>query len=120
MIVETGTPCRAIVMDVFGPYGASGKKMTKDNKQGTHRQKLRYGVLIQDEFTRFIQIHCASESNSETICKALMKWVSTFSLFTDIKCDRASYNISKAMELFYAKVGVTAHYSAAHHAESHG
>ena len=100
-----------MLIDAIGPYGGA--------QHATN--KYRYsGILIQDEFTRFIKLYPVEHVDSLHISRALLDWAETFGWMDTIKSDCATNMVSDGIRQFYKDAGVNKTESAAYRPQSHG
>ena len=108
---DSGLPGQTVLIDAIGPYGGA-QHATK---------KCRYsGILIQDEFTRFIKLYPVEHVDSLHISRALLDWAETFGWMETIKSDCATNMVSEGIRQFYKDAGVNKTESAAYRPQSHG
>ena len=108
---EAGCPGQALQIDVIGPYGSRSQQTPRGN---------RAALVIQDEFTRFVQIYPAASVDAEFVGKALQEWASYMGHPEEVKTDRASYLLAKGLLQYHAAAGTKARTSASLRPQSHG
>jgi len=111
IITEVGCPGHTIQMDVIGPYGTEAHKTTKGN---------RSALVIQDEFTRFVQVYPTDRVTSEFVHKCIHEWCRYIGRPQRITSDRAANLISKGLQTYYEAAGITKTESSSLHPQSHG
>ena len=108
---DSGLPGQTVLIDAIGTYGGA-QHATK---------KCRYfGILIQDECTRFIKLCPVEHVASLHISRALLDWAETFGWMETIKSDFATNMVSDGIRQFYKDAGVNKTESSAYRPQGHG
>ena len=77
-------------------------------------------IVIQDEFTRYIQIMPQEKIDSEAVVDSLEKWMHMLGCPSHVKTDCASTNVSEGIRYFCSKMRIKKSESAPLRPQSHG
>lgn len=108
---ETGIPAHTLIMDVIGPYGSKEQKSSQGN---------RCALVIQDEFTRFVQVYPAARVTAEFVGACVEEWIRYIGRPRHIKSDRGRNLIAKGLNIYYGAAGILKTESSALRPQSHG
>ena len=108
---DVGIPGKVLLIDALGPYGGHSKEGARNKNQA---------IVIQDEFTRYIQIMPQEKIDSEAVVDSLEKWMHMLGCPSHIKTDCASTNVSEGIRYFCSKMRIKKSESAPLRPQSHG